>query len=140
MGALKLRNFNYSNKKSYLIELEVSKTKGKNWGVSIQGVGMNSLEKIDIGFDEKREQWYIDRKKSGKIIHPGFLLEDRVKFIKGRGKKIRLLLDHSVLEVLAQDGLIAISNLRFPLANVEEFQLYSDDKETIIKQLTIWAL
>jgi hypothetical protein len=50
------------------------------------------------------------------------------------------LLDHSILEVLAQDGLVAISALRFPLASEEEFQLFSDGKETIIKQITIWGL
>jgi sucrose-6-phosphate hydrolase SacC (GH32 family) len=55
-------------------------------------------------------------------------------------KKIRLLLDHSILEVLAQDGLVAISALRFPLAKEEEFKIFSDGKETIIKQITIWGL
>jgi len=79
-------------------------------------------------------------KKSGKIIHKGFLVDDRAEFINGKSKKIRLMLDHSVLEVLAQDGLVAISSLRFPMANEEEFQLFSDGKETIIKQLTIWGL
>ena len=139
-GTSKLQNFKFSNKKSYLIELEVLSSEAKNWGISIQGVGVNSNEKIDIGFDEVNKQWFVDRKKSGKIIHKGFLVDDRVEFINGKSKKIRLLLDHSILEVLAQDGLVAISALRFPLASEEEFQLFSDGKETIIKQITIWGL
>jgi sucrose-6-phosphate hydrolase SacC (GH32 family) len=138
-GTSKLQNFNFSNKKSYLIELEVLISEATNWGISIQGVGVNSNEKIDIGFDEVNKQWFVDRKKSGKIIHKGFLVDDRAEFINGKSKKIRLLLDHSILEVLAQDGLVAISALRFPIASEEKFQLFSDGKETIIKQLTIWG-
>ena len=140
MGTSKLGNFKFSNKKSYLIELEVSRSVAKNWGISIRGVGVNSNEKIDIGFDEEKKQWFVDRKKSGKIIHKGFLLEDRADLIKGKGKKIRLLLDHSILEVLAQDGLVAISSLRFPIAREEEFWLFSINKETIIKQILILGL
>ena len=140
MGMSKLGNFKFSNKKSYLIELEVSRSVASNWGISIQGVGVHSKEKIDVGFDEANQQWFVDRKKSGKIIHPGFLLDDRADFIKGKGKKIRLFLDHSVLEVLAQDGLVAISSLRFPLERDEEFLLFSGNKETIIKQMSIWSL
>ena len=139
-NAIKLRNFKFSNNKSYLIELEVLRSEAKNWGISIQGVGVNSNEKIDIGFDEVNKQWYVDRKKSGKIIHKGFLFDDRAEFIKGKGSKMRLLLDHSILEVLAQDGLVAISALRFPLAKEEEFKIFSDGKETIIKQIAIWGL
>jgi sucrose-6-phosphate hydrolase SacC (GH32 family) len=140
MGTSKLGNFKFSNKKSYLIELEVSRSVANNWGISIQGVGVHSQEKIDVGFDEAGQQWFIDRKKSGKIIHPGFLLDDRADFIKGKGKKVRLFLDHSILEVLAQDGLVAISSLRFPLERDEEFLLFSGNKETIIKQISIWSL
>ena len=140
MGTSKLGNFKFSNKKSYLIELEVSRSFANNWGISIQGVGVHSQEKIDVGFDEVGQQWFIDRKKSGKIIHPGFLLDDRADFIKDKGKKVRLFLDHSVLEVLAQDGLVAISSLRFHLERDEEFLLFSGNKETIIKQISIWSL
>jgi len=139
-GAKKLHKFKFSNKKSYLIELEVLNTQAKNWGISIQGSGMHSNEKIDIGFDEENKQWFLDRSKSGKIIHKGFLIVDRAEFIPGKRKKIRLLLDHSVLEVLAQDGLIAISSLRFPIASEEELQLFSGNKATIIKQISIWKL
>jgi len=42
--------------------------------------------------------------------------------------------------VLAQDGLVAISSLRFPLERDEEFLLFSGNKETIIKQISIWSL
>jgi sucrose-6-phosphate hydrolase SacC (GH32 family) len=140
LGTSKLQNFKFSNKKSYLIELEVLMTDAINWGISIQGVGINSNEKIVIGFNEENKQWFVDRKKSGKIIHNGFLMEDRAEFIPGKRKKIQLLLDRSVLEVLAQDGLVAISALRFPIAKEEIFQLFSITKETIFKEISIWVL
>jgi len=139
-GTSKLRNFKFSNTKSYLIELEVYSTKAKNWGISIQGDGVHSKEKIVIGFDEANQQWFVDRKLSGKIIHKAFMVDDRADFFSSKSKKFQLFLDHSVLEVLAQDGLVAISSLRFPNAKNEVFQLFSDSQETIIKQISIWGL
>ena len=53
-GTSKLQNFKFSNKKSYLIELEVLISEATNWGISIQGVGVNSNEKIDIGLEIDR--------------------------------------------------------------------------------------
>jgi sucrose-6-phosphate hydrolase SacC (GH32 family) len=139
-GANTLKNFKFSNKKSYLIELEINSTAAKSWGISIRGKKEFSEEQINIGFDEIKSQWFVDRKKSGKIIHKGFLMEDRADFIPGREKKIQLFLDHSVLEVLAQNGLVAISSLRFPLAIDEVFQLFSESNQTNVKQISIWSL
>lgn len=140
LGTETQKDFVFSNMGSYLIELEVNSSQAKNWGISIRGEKSFSDEKINIGFDDEKSQWYIDRKKSGEIIHKAFMSEDRADFISGKSKRIQLFLDHSVLEVLAQNGLVAITSLRFPIAKSEVFQLFSEGAETIVKQIKIWRL
>jgi sucrose-6-phosphate hydrolase SacC (GH32 family) len=55
-------------------------------------------------------------------------------------KNIRIFVDHSLIEVLAQDGTVAISSLRFPLGIKENVELFSEGGVTEIKQIRIWEL
>jgi sucrose-6-phosphate hydrolase SacC (GH32 family) len=50
-----------------------------------------------------------------------------------------LVVDRSTLELLAQDGVVAISSLRFPNKN-ESVRLISLGGELRIKELRIWEV
>ena len=60
-------------------------------------------------------------------------------FIPGGDKVMQLVVDRSTLELLAQDGTVAISSLRFPTKK-ESVRLVSLSGELRIKELRIWEI
>jgi sucrose-6-phosphate hydrolase SacC (GH32 family) len=60
-------------------------------------------------------------------------------FMKGEDKVLQLVVDHSTLELLAQEGTVAISSLRFPTKK-ESVRLVSSGGELKIKELRIWEI
>jgi sucrose-6-phosphate hydrolase SacC (GH32 family) len=57
----------------------------------------------------------------------------------GGDKVFQLVVDRSTLELLAQDGTVAISSLRFP-KNKESLKLVSQGGEIRVKELRIWEI
>jgi sucrose-6-phosphate hydrolase SacC (GH32 family) len=92
-----------------------------------------------VGFDEKSQDWFIDRRLSGVIPAPGFDMIQSAPFIPGGDKVFQLVVDRSTLELLAQDGTVAISSLRFPTKK-ESVRLVSLGGELRIKELRIWEI
>jgi fructan beta-fructosidase len=123
--------------KSYVIDLVISNAKSSKWGIHLSS---SQKELTSIGFDEKELFWYIDRTQSGKDLGNGFISNDKAPSIGGMQKNIRIFVDHSLIEVLAQDGTVAISSLRFPLGIKENVELFSEGGVTEIKQIRIWEL
>jgi sucrose-6-phosphate hydrolase SacC (GH32 family) len=52
---------------------------------------------------------------------------------------MQLVVDRSALELLAQDGVVAISSLRFPTKK-ESVRLVSSGGELRVKELRIWEV
>jgi sucrose-6-phosphate hydrolase SacC (GH32 family) len=69
----------------------------------------------------------------------GFDMIQSAPLIKGEDKVLQLVVDHSTLELLAQDGTVAISSLRFPTKK-ESVRLVSYGGELRIKELRIWEV
>ncbi|WP_164969645.1 glycoside hydrolase family 32 protein [Aquirufa rosea] len=125
--------------KSYIIELDVEGTTSDRWGLKWQSAD-NLQEFTVVGFDEIKKQWFIDRSKSGKILSPGFFKIDSAPWHEGESRQLRVWVDHSMLELLAQDGIVAISSLRFPLGKKENLSVFSDKGKLDLKQIRIWEL
>jgi sucrose-6-phosphate hydrolase SacC (GH32 family) len=60
-------------------------------------------------------------------------------FIPGEDKVMQLVVDRSTVELLAQDGVVAISSLRFPKKK-ESVRLVSLGGELRVKELRIWEV
>lgn len=125
--------------KSYLIDLEVEESRGDRWGLRWQSLD-NPQEYTLLVFDEIKKQWSIDRSHSGKILSPGFFKVDAANLVEGKPKHLKVLVDHSMLELLAQDGTVAISSLRFPLSSKENLSIFSENGKLDLKQITIWEV
>jgi len=138
-GSKTLSGIKFLQGKTYMIELKVDATNAKQWGIELGDEAKENPELSRIGFDEKSQDWFIDRRLSGQIPAPGFDMIQSAPFIPGEDKVMQLVVDHSTLELLAQDGLVAISSLRFPKKK-ETVRLVSLGGELRIKELRIWEV
>jgi sucrose-6-phosphate hydrolase SacC (GH32 family) len=139
----KLNGIKFLSNKTYVIDLIITNSKSDKWGINLTSLnkkGVQIDEKTSIGFDEKELNWYIDRTKSGLDLGNGFYSNDKAIAISGLQKNIRIFVDKSLIEVLAQDGTISITSLRFPKELTEEVEFFSNNGETEIKQMRIWEL
>ncbi len=133
-----LNGLKFLKNKSYAIDLKVSASRANFWGIQIKG--RNNSEEVKIGFDEKTMKWKINRDQSGNIISNDFKGIQEVSAHVGKAKNFKLIIDRSTIELLAQDGTIAISSLRFPLASEEDVLIVSEGGATDFSQLKIWEL
>ena len=68
----------------------------------------------EIGFDRQKQEFYIDRTKSGAEVGPGFLTRTTAPLVAGRPYDLKLVVDRSSVEAYAQSGTIAMTDLVFP--------------------------
>lgn len=133
-----LSGMKFMKSKSYAIDVKVAASRADFWGILIKGI--DGKEQIRIGFDETNRKWQIDRNLSGKIISPSFEGIQEAAAIIGQPKNFKLVIDRSTVELLAQDGTVAISSLRFPLSAQENVFLVSEGGATDFRQIKIWEL
>jgi sucrose-6-phosphate hydrolase SacC (GH32 family) len=138
-GSKTLSGMKFLQDKTYVIELKVDATNAKQWGIELGNEAKDNPELTRIGFDEKSQDWFIDRRLSGVVPAPGFDMIQSAPFIPGGDKVFQLVVDRSTLELLAQDGTVAISSLRFPTKK-ESVRLVSLGGELRIKELRIWEV
>ncbi len=68
----------------------------------------------EIAFDPANHDFYVDRTHSGENISPDFAGRTTAPLISTRPMNLRIIVDRSSIEVFAQDGTIAMTNLFFP--------------------------
>ncbi len=133
-----LNGMQFLKNKTFAIEVKIAATRADFWGIVIKG--KQNDEEIKIGFDEKKHTWQINRNKSGKIISTAFEGLQEANALIGKAKNFKLLIDRSTVELLAQDGTVSISSLRFPISLEEQVNFVSEGGATSIGQLKIWEL
>ncbi|MNC12510.1 Levanase precursor [compost metagenome] len=69
-----------------------------------------------IGYDPEREWLFIDRSKSGLTgFNPSFACKHGARVVPDNGNiKLRIWVDRSVVEVFANEGLVALTDQIFP--------------------------
>lgn len=122
--------------KTYLIHLVVASSKAKRWLLEWRG-NSNKEELTQLSYQVPEKVWTFDRRQSGKIISNDFATLDLAP-TQGLGQDLWVLVDKSLVEVLAERGSIAISNLRFPSDGKERLTLKSIGGKTNIKKIEIW--
>lgn len=73
-------------------------------------------EKVSVGFNKKENQFYIDRRQSGETGFHEHFAQRAVATRQAKDNTIRLhiFLDHSSLELFADDGQVCMTALLFP--------------------------
>lgn len=134
-----LNGLKFMTDKTYGIHLKAKASSANEWGFIIQSK-KNKKEFTRIYVDEEKNLLRVDRSFSGKNIHEDFLSNEGA-YLNSHGlREITILVDHSMVEILAQNGTIALSSLRFPLEENENIYLYSKGGQTKIDLLQLWDL
>ncbi|TFC00929.1 MULTISPECIES: glycoside hydrolase family 32 protein [unclassified Cryobacterium] len=95
-----------------------------------------------IGYDVETGSVFVDRRHSGDVdFHPDFASKERAPADLTGGKiRLRIYVDHSSVEVFAQDGLVTITDQIFPEPSSREIAIYATHGSGAIDSLRIYNL
>lgn len=122
----------------YLVEMDLGDVLSGEFMISLDGDAFN--EKFVVGISASTNKIWVDRSKSGKILGAGFEAISEASWLPDRSRMIQLLVDHSVVELLAADGTVAISTLRFPQSKSEKLAISSSSGKLTIPGIKVWKL
>ena len=94
-------------------------------------------EQLIVGYDKHKNQFYIDRSKSGKTnFQKDFAAKHTApRFIKNNGMDLSLIIDVSSVELFADNGLTVMTEIFFPNKPYDKINLTAKDK-LVIKKLS----
>ncbi len=98
-------------------------------------------EEVRIGYDRSRNEYFIDRTRSGKVdFQKDFAAKHYApRFSKDQKMKMTLVIDVSSVELFADDGATVMTAIFFPNQPFDKLRLQSTEK-AMIKQLEYSAL
>ena len=94
----------------------------------------------EIGFDQPKREFYIDRTKSGAAITPDFPARTTAPLIASRPYDFKLIIDRSSIEAYAQNGTIAMADLIFPASRNSKVALFSSSGKVVSVRGDRWEL
>lgn len=98
----------------------------------------------EIGFDQPKGEFYMDRTKSGATVSPDFPASTTAPLVRTRAFDLKLIVDRCSIEAYAQNGTIAMSNLVFPPSQNNKIAFFTSTGKPVsvtgkIRQLrSIW--
>ena len=106
------------------------------------GVKLYSDEQhwTEIGFDQNKKEFYIDRTHSGGNVSPDFPTGTTAPLVTTRPYDLTLIVDRSSVEAFAQDGTIAMTDLIFPSSPNLQIQIFPADAKPIQSEGQLWEL
>jgi fructan beta-fructosidase len=109
------------------------------------GIRVYSDEKhwTEIGFDQNKKEFYMDRTQSGMEVAREFRGRTKAPLVTGRRYDLKIVVDSSSIEAYAQGGTIAMTNLIFPVSLGNRVVLFPADSKRqamgeIRKLASIW--
>jgi fructan beta-fructosidase len=90
-------------------------------------------EKVIIGFDKKANQYFIDRKKSGKTdFEQGFASRSvATRIASGDSTAVTMIIDDASVELFADDGLTVMTAIFFPTKVYSTITLEGEGELTV---------
>ncbi|RCX21665.1 fructan beta-fructosidase [Fontibacillus phaseoli] len=124
-----------------LLEIDVDLDVHSGDEVCIKLKSSGQYETI-IGYDPEREWLFIDRSKSGLTdFSPSFACKHGARLIPENGNiKLRIWVDRSVVEVFANDGIVALTDQVFPVNPIEKVQISVETGSAVLNLLHIHTL
>ena len=122
------------------IEIKLNVRSASNSGIKVfTGEG----EETVIGYDAAARELYVDRTRSGNVgFHPRFSSVSRapLALAKGETLRLRVLIDHMLVEVFANDGHRVITDTVFPDQGSDGLQVFAEGGTAKIQSLTAWQM
>jgi sucrose-6-phosphate hydrolase SacC (GH32 family) len=127
------------SKNTYELIAEIENISSEEFGVKI-GVGNN--QQTVVGYSVKDEEIYVDRRKSGLVDFSGLFPQLNKGYLKNRTNtvKLHLFVDHSSIEVFANNGEAAISGKIYPDPASVGIEFFSTKGKVRIKSVKLWEL
>jgi fructan beta-fructosidase len=119
------------------VKLKVNFSKGSDFSITLS----NSLrQKLVIGFDAGKSQYFIDRTQSGKVdFQKDFAgIHTAPRFAQNQSIDLTLIIDNASVELFADDGLTVMTSIFFPDENYTDIKI--DSKDNYIKGLEFTKL
>jgi fructan beta-fructosidase len=119
------------------LELRFSPTSEQVFGIRIYSDAQHWTE---IGFDQEKKSFYIDRTKSGIAVTPDFPVKTTAPLVASRPYDLRVIVDRSSVEAYAQSGTIAMTDLIFPRSQTSRVVLFSASEKAVSVKGDYWKL
>ena len=123
-----------------LFEINLSKTESKDFGIELS----NSKGEIyRIGFDVRRNSFYSDRTKAGSNNFSGKFAAEKHFAPRSSSEKtlvFHLFFDAASVELFADNGQTALTDIFFPSEDFNRYKIYSGDAKIEAKNLKVWKL
>ena len=124
-------------KAPFELDLQFSRTSEMIFGLRLY---TDKQHWTEIGFDRSKEEFYIDRTKSGAAITADFPAKTTAPLVVSRPYDLKLVVDRSSIEAYAQNGTIAITNLIFPASDTSRVELFSASGKPMVVKGDLWKL
>jgi sucrose-6-phosphate hydrolase SacC (GH32 family) len=121
------------------IELELEPADAARVGIDVR---VGDGERTRIGYDAERRELFVDRSRSGADeFSSGFAGEQRAPLeLAGDAVSLRIMVDRSSVEVFADDGARAISDLIYPRAESDGVALFAEGGSARVRRLELRRL
>ncbi|SJN22815.1 GH32 C-terminal domain-containing protein [Luteococcus japonicus] len=95
-----------------------------------------------IGVDRSTSELFIDRRQSGRTaLNPDFAAVHRAPIaLRGKKVELRIMVDHNSVEVFADGGRIAMTDLVFPDRTSDGLALFSEGGRSSVRNLEVRAV
>lgn len=113
------------------IILEIEKDEASNFGIEISN---SKGEKLQVGYDAVKNQFFIDRTKAGKkdFFKDFAAVHFAPRWSGEKTIKLHILLDVASVELFADDGLTVMTDIFFPTEDFTKISLFADKKAKLI--------
>ena len=115
-------------KSQYVLKMSMAQLKGYTIKLSNK-----KSEELLIGYDEAKDQYFIDRTKSGKVsFQKDFAARSKApRFTAAKNSDITIVVDKASVEVFADGGLTTMTAVYFPNEDFTDLAIKADDKLNI---------
>lgn len=104
-------------------------------------VFVGAVEETLVGYDVSSGTLFVDRSRSGKIPAPIFAERRAAPLTPSRGLiKLHIFLDHSSVEIFANDGERVITEQIFASAGSDGIELYAKGGSALLQSLDLWEM
>lgn len=122
-----------------ILSIDLSKTTATNFGIEVFN---DHNEKLLVGFDKKQNEFYIDRSQAGDHSFSALFTQKAVapRLLHNTVLKMRLLVDHSSVELFADDGTVLLTSVFFPGRKLTSMRIYQDKNKVSVLSSTVYLL
>lgn len=121
------------------LTFDLSKTTASDFGIELAN---SKGEKVWIGYEKTTQRFFIDRTEGGKKdFHKGFAKRHYApRLSKDNLLKLSIFIDVASVELIADDGLTAMTDIFFPNEDFNKTAIFSKNGSTFLEKCVFWQL